>query len=138
MITARRVRLGAGVVLLPYSVVIAMLTLRPAAEQRHALTLLDRVATRVSGERLEWSQTEVLANIALFIPAGFLLKILLGRVWVAIVVCVAASAGIELLQYVFLPSRLPTVDDVRHNGLGGAIGTLLAWPLTTWLRSSEL
>lgn len=117
-----------------YTVLIAKLTLRPADAEERAFGVLDRVMTRVSDGRLDWSQTEVLANIALFVPAGFLLAITVGRAWASILLCVLASACIEVAQHRYLPSRFATIDDVQHNGLGGAIGALLAAPLALALR----
>jgi glycopeptide antibiotics resistance protein len=117
-----------------YAVVIARLTLVPASSERGIFGLLNRVTTHASGGRLDWSQTEVLANVALFVPAGFLLAVSLGRVWAAAVVCIVASAAIELAQQRFLPSRVPSLADVEHNGLGGAIGAALAWPFARWVR----
>lgn len=131
------VRWSAGVLLALYTVVLVKLTLMPAATERHTFRLLDRIATKISDGRLEWSQTEILANIALFVPAGFLLAVVLGRVWAGIALCVLASICIELAQYRYLPSRVPTLDDVRHNGLGGLVGAVLAWPVVYVLRTSR-
>jgi hypothetical protein len=30
---------------------------------------------------------------------------------------------------------VPTVDDVWLNGIGGAIGAAVAWPVNQWLRT---
>ena len=117
-----------------YSVVIARLTLRAASSETNVFGLLNRIMTRLSGGRLEWSDTEVLANIALFVPAGLLLAVVVGRIWVSVILCVVASAMIELAQQRYFPSRVPSVADVEHNGLGGLIGALLAWPLARWIR----
>ncbi len=122
-------RWTAGVLLGLYALVIARLTLAPAASETGTFGLLNRIMTHASDGRLDWTQTEVLANIALFVPAGFLLAIVLGRAWLSALLCVAASVAIELAQQRYLPSRVPSIADVEHNGLGGAIGALLAWPL---------
>ena len=132
--TRTAIRWAAAVLLGAYTVVIAKLTLQPAAAERSTFALLDRVATRISDGRLDWSQTEIAANVALFVPAGFLLAIALGRVWAAIALCVVASVCIELAQYRYLPTRVPTVDDVRHNGIGGALGAVLAAPIAYAVR----
>lgn len=126
----------AAVLLGLYSIVIARLTLAPASSESGLFGLLDRVTSRLSDGRLQWSQTEILANIALFVPAGFLLAVVLGRAWASAVLCVLASAGIELAQQRYLPSRVPSLADVEHNGLGAAIGALLAWPVSRWLRAA--
>ncbi|MCW2539930.1 MAG: hypothetical protein JWN95_1655 [Frankiales bacterium] len=119
----------AAVLLGLYTFVIAQLTLRPASSETGVFGHLNNLMTRVSDGRLDWSQTEVLANIALFIPAGFLLAIVLGRAWASAVLCVLASAAIEVAQQRYLPSRVPSLADVEHNGLGGLIGAVLGWPM---------
>ena len=136
MSAAAPIRWCAAVLLAFYTVVIAKLTLLPADSETNTFDLLDRIMTRVSDGRLDWSQTEVLANIALFVPAGFLLAVVVGRACVSVVLCVAAAAAIELAQQQYLPSRVPSLADVEHNGLGGAIGALVAWPLAHLIRSA--
>jgi glycopeptide antibiotics resistance protein len=122
------VRWSAAVLLVLYALVIARLTLMPAASEHGIFGLLQRLSSHASGGRLDWSRTEVLANIALFVPAGLLLALVLGRAWLSVVLCVAASAAIELAQQRYLPSRVPSTADVVHNGLGALIGALVAWP----------
>lgn len=126
----------AAVLLGLYTIVIARLTLAPASSESGMFGLLNRTMSRLSDGRLDWSQTEVLANVALFVPAGFLLAILLGRVWASVVLCVLASAAIEVVQQRYLPSRVGSLADVQHNGTGGAIGALLAWPVAYVVRLS--
>jgi len=128
------IRCCAAVLLALYAFVIARLTLAPASSETGIFGRLDRLMYHVSDGRIDWSQTEVLANIALFVPAGFLLAIVFGRSWAATVLCVLASAGIELAQQRYLPSRVPSVADVEHNGLGGLVGAVLAWPVARWVR----
>ena len=131
---ATTVRGAAAVLLVLYTFVIARLTLLPSESETGTFGLLDRVVTRLSRGGLQWTQIEVLANVALFVPAGFLLAVVLRRCWPAVVVCVLASGAIEWAQYAYLPSRVPSLADVEHNGLGGLIGAVLAWPLAVWLR----
>jgi hypothetical protein len=40
----------------------------------------------------------------------------------SVVLCIAASAAIELTQQRYLPSRVPSLEDVRHNSIVGALG----------------
>ena len=129
------VRWCAGVLLGLYAMVIARLTLAPAASETGIFGLLSRVTSHASHGRLDWSQTEVLANVALFVPAGFLLAIVLGRAWASALVCVLVSVGIELAQQRYLPSRVPSLADVEHNGLGATIGALVGWPIAQALRT---
>ncbi|RNL65720.1 VanZ family protein [Nocardioides marmoriginsengisoli] len=115
-----------------YLVFVARLTLADPSAGQSVFSLADSLATRYSGGELDWSETEVLANVALFVPIGFLLTVVLGRPVMSIVLCVLGSACIELAQQQWLPSRVPTIADVQHNSLGGLIGSLVAWPLL-WL-----
>src|SRR3954447_17284848 len=94
--TSTAVRWCAAAALALYAFVVARLTLAPASSETGWFGRLDRLMTRLSGGRLQWSQTEVLANVALFVPAGFLLAVVLGRTWAAIVAGVLASTAIEL------------------------------------------
>ena len=121
----------AALVLGFYVVFIARLTLADPSSGRVVFSLADAdaFATRVSHGRLQWTETEVLANVALFVPAGFLLAVVLGRPFLSVALCVLGSACIELAQERYLPSRVPSLADVRHNSLGGLFGALLAWPV---------
>jgi glycopeptide antibiotics resistance protein len=84
-------------------------------------------AQRIDG--LGWlttSDVERMANVLLFIPAGFLLCAVVPRTnrWLVWLACVAASAAVELLQY-GLPGRDASPIDVVTNSTGAAIGVLL-------------
>jgi glycopeptide antibiotics resistance protein len=107
-----------------YCLLVAQLTLRTPAQGQWAFSFADAFATRASSGELTWSQTEVLANVALFVPLGFLLTLALGRAGIAVVCCVLLSAAIEYAQLRYLPSRVPSVADVEHNSFGGALGAL--------------
>jgi glycopeptide antibiotics resistance protein len=124
----------AAVLLGIYVLFIARLTLAEPSSGRLVFDLADGLATRLSEGRLQWSQTEVLANVALFVPAGFLLSVALGRPILSAALCVLGSACIELAQQRYFPSRVPSIADVQHNGLGGLLGALLAWPLSRLLK----
>ncbi|HEX4189734.1 MAG TPA: VanZ family protein [Marmoricola sp.] len=124
----------AAVLLALYSVFVYRLTLEPVSAGAWMFSLADRVATHASDGSLEWSQTEVIANVVLFVPAGFLLAILTNRPWLSVFLCVLVSAGIETAQLLYLPGRVPSMADVGHNGLGGLIGAAVAWPLCTRKR----
>lgn len=119
-------RLVAVALVAAYLLVVAHLTLTDPSQGQWAFSLADRVALRVSDGALTWSETEVLANIALFVPLGFLLTIAVGSAWAAVALCAMLSAGIEWVQLALLPSRVPTLDDVVHNSLGGLVGALVA------------
>lgn len=71
---------------------------------------------------------DVAANIAAFVPFGFAFA---AAAWsrrpivTAVGYCVALSACIEMLQ-VFVPQRFPQISDVVCNGIGCAVGLLIA------------
>lgn len=109
-----------------YLLVVAHLTLADPSQGAWAFDLADRIATRASGGALTWSETEVLANVALFVPLGFLLTLAVHSAAVATAACGVLSAGIEYAQLTLLPTRVPTLDDVVHNTLGGLAGALVA------------
>lgn len=79
---------------------------------------------------------QVLLNVVLFIPLGFLLAYRLRRSWVrAVIVSFGVSLLIEVTQGTGLwglaecPYRLADVDDLMTNTLGGLVG----WLLGAWL-----
>lgn len=127
----------AAIALALYSLVIVKLTLLPAAKEQHTFSLLNDVALRLSHGHVQWDRTEVLANVALFVPAGFLLCLVVGRAWAAAILCLLASVAIELAQQRWLPSRVPSAADVEHNTIGGVIGAVLGWPIVHALRMSR-
>ena len=66
---------------------------------------------------------EEVGNVLMFVPFGLLFPVAVPRLrrW-TIPVGVSLSAGIELVQRMFLPWRSPTVNDIVWNSLGAAIG----------------
>jgi len=115
-----------------YLVVVGLITLTPSSPgptrgfAYWVITALQRVIP------LSWSQWEFLLNVALFVPVGLLIALLLGPrlFWIAALMALAISCSIESLQFV-IPNRVPDARDLLSNGLGGLIGTLLAFG---WLR----
>jgi glycopeptide antibiotics resistance protein len=75
-----------------------------------------------------YNKLEFTANIAMFVPLGFLLTMLLPQKvwWLALTLCPALSIGIEFTQATFLASRFATVNDVIANSLGAFIGAFIA------------
>ena len=78
-----------------------------------------------------YAALELSANIALFIPLGFLIFFLLprSRWWLALLVCPVLSIVIEVIQGLALSQRFATVSDVVANTLGGLVGALVALAL---------
>lgn len=67
---------------------------------------------------------EVILNILLFIPTGYILSILLRKKSYAIIVCFLISSGIEIPQLI-THRGLFEFDDIINNTLGGYLGIFL-------------
>lgn len=126
------VAIVARVLLVPYTVALALIVWLPATAASKVTGIVFRIARYVSehsGISLSTSYTvfEFLANIALFVPLGLLLVAAWPRsnAWIVLLLGYSASATIELVQ-TLLPSRYPTLSDVIANALGTAIGCLMA------------
>jgi len=75
-----------------------------------------------------YGEIEFAANIALFVPVGLLLTLVLrrGRWWVAVLGGCGLSLLTEVAQGSLRPQRFATVRDVVANTLGAVIGAGLA------------
>ena len=85
---------------------------------------------------IQYNQLEALANVALYIPLGAFLVLMLPRVPV-LLLCITplvVSALAEGLQRFFLPERYSTLDDVLHNALGGLIGVVILVSIRQLMR----
>ena len=130
MTTTRRVgQVGFAIT----TVLVALITLTPqsggSAHGAVAKALLDALHTigvPASFGEVEWEFT---ANIIMFTPLGFFLALVLPttRTWVGIVALPLMSGVIEASQFLFLPSRYPTVSDLVANSLGGWLGLLVGF-----------
>lgn len=78
------------------------------------------------------ARVEFFLNAAMFAPVAFLAALALPRhPWANWVVYgFVLSAGVELLQGLFLPPRSAQFVDVVANTLGALVGALAALPLT--------
>jgi VanZ family protein len=126
-----------------YLAFVAWVTLTPQAYAAERIAIIYRVldALHQRGYLLSINdeQLEFLANIALFVPVGGFLLLLLGpRLWgVALAVSFAMTAFIEVAQRT-IPGRVPDEQDVLANGLGAFIGvgvTLVLMLPAAWRRS---
>lgn len=118
-----------------YLGLVAWITLSPEPYDRRLDGLLFRalrVLQRHDGTSwITYSFVEGAANVAMFLPVGMFLVLLLGRSrwWLAIALGVGLSALIETAQ-AFLPTRVSDVRDLLHNGLGALLGVVLVLILT--------
>ncbi|TXK16051.1 VanZ family protein [Microbacterium wangchenii] len=110
--------------LVAYVVTLALIAFWPTHVDRDAgplLAAIERVFPWATYRRIEFS-----ANVALFVPFGMLLTLLM-RSWpLALCSGVAASLAIEFVQEVALPGRTASVLDVLANALGTAAGVGIA------------
>ncbi len=69
---------------------------------------------------------EIRANIALFVPLGFLLPVAFKKLkwWQVDLICLGTTCTVELIQPFF--GRACDIDDIIMNTLGGVIGCALA------------
>jgi hypothetical protein len=128
--SADRARRAALLALAAYLLFAVGLTVGPLPQQEMLDSLVALVG-RFTGGVSELA-VEAPSNVLLFVPLGLLLARGFPAwpgpaVWV---LCVLGSAGVEAIQAGFLPGRVPSVLDVAMNGLGAAIGVLLARLLT--------
>jgi VanZ family protein len=92
------------------------------------------------------SRTDVISNVLLFMPWGFLLAIwragrkasFVAAVVLAVVTGAALSAAVEVGQ-LFAPSRTTSFVDLATNTLGSTLGALIGWPsaLRIWPGLSD-
>ncbi len=118
-----------------YLAFVAWLTLTPhevAVEHLSIIhQLLDALHRRGYLLSLDHVELEFLANVALFVPVGMFLLLLLGTRlwWLALAASFAMTSFIEVAQR-GIPGRVPDERDLLANGLGAVIGVLVAVVLT--------
>lgn len=73
---------------------------------------------------LRYGVVEFAANIAMFVPLGFVLAVLLppGRRWLSPIACFGLSLLVETGQALFRSGRLGDLSDLLGNTIGGLIG----------------
>lgn len=78
------------------------------------------------------STPDLLLNVLLFMPLGYVLGRAGRRPLAALGLGLLLSGSIEILQIV-IPGRSPTLRDIGANAIGAALGALIAWRLSAWL-----
>ena len=128
-----------GILAFGYSLVIAAMTLgpQPSTETTNdwALAVIGIIDRHLAAS-FDYSDLEFLGNIALFLPLGVLLILLLGRGrwWVVVLIGVAATCGIEFAQH-YIPTRVPDVRDLVANSTGAIVGVLIGLPFAHTRRA---
>ena len=124
-----------SLVTLAYLGLVGYLTLTPDPLTGSADDLLVRVAARLQRyDQLSWAtfdRVEFLANIALFVPVGLFLLLLLGTRlwWLSAMAGFVLTVSIELAQQ-SIPGRVSDERDVVANTLGTIAGVLVGIVLT--------
>jgi hypothetical protein len=109
--------------------IIALLTLRPVTSE---LLAAERAFCVICGPH---GGVDFILNIALFVPLGAALRLAgLARAR-AILLGVAVTVAIELLQ-LLIPGRITSLGDLIANSAGGALGVALADGWGTLVRPS--
>ncbi len=109
---------------------VGWVTLTPASSAPTASVFVSRVLARLQRvEGMEWltyGRAEFLANIALFVPVGLFLLLMVGTRywWVAGFGAFVMTSVIETLQR-SIPGRFPDERDIVANTAGALIGILV-------------
>jgi glycopeptide antibiotics resistance protein len=136
---------GAAAAYAALLVVIALLPIRWRSDlaryrdnwRPQLVPLWNMVVSLRDGDRALATLAGAAANVALFLPLGFLLPLVapwFERWWRTVGAGLALSAAIELSQVAFPGVRRPDVNDVLMNTLGAAIGFLAYRLVATWSR----
>lgn len=117
---------------LAYGIFLALVVFWPSPVDKPVQTQLARVIQELH-ERgvpafVDYSFIEFTANIALFIPVGFILGMAVPVRWwiLAIILGPAMSVGIEVIQDLLLDARYSSAKDVLANSAGATIGVFVA------------
>jgi VanZ family protein len=142
MRTPPRLRGIAALLAFAYAMLLALIAFWPTPVDRPVEGTIRQVVEWFQAHDLQfltYSFIEPLANVALFVPVGLLLVLLLGasRWWVSIFVGAGMSIVIELGQYYFLSARFATVNDVLANTAGTIAGTALGLIVLAVVRLSD-
>ncbi|WP_258724167.1 VanZ family protein [Cellulomonas sp. NS3] len=117
--------------LVVWLLLVAWITLTPDLADNDALGKVKVITQWLTarGIPVTYAGVEAGANVVMFGPFGVLVGLLVrpARAWWARVVAggLVLSAGIETAQLLFLPTRVPTVQDVVMNTLGAALGVVV-------------
>ncbi len=89
--------------------------------------LLAWFAERPSTAWITFDRVEFGANVAMFVPLGVIAVLWFGvrGWWTAPILGALASAAIEVLQAIFIDTRVADVRDVVANTLGSLVGMCL-------------
>lgn len=117
-----------------YLVALAAIAFWPVPVDRGAGPLLRAITQAIPV--LTYPRIEFLANIALFVPLGLLLTLILTRQRALVLpIAFLATVTIECLQAVMLDARTPSILDIIANTAGACLGILIAAGVEALVRS---
>ena len=128
--TRRRLTLAARILLPVYLVVLGYIVFSPSDEATETPGLIawlfDAVDRLRAAVPAAYVALEFVANIALFVPFGVLVRLVSARLpwWGVAVLGFATTVTIELVQST-LPTRFSTLSDVIANTAGTLLGLAL-------------
>ena len=116
------------ILLVIYAVALLLVAFWPTPVDAALAPWLHGWIARINQPWFDYGLIEAAANVALFVPLGLLVTLLLpARLWWLVpLACLAVSALIEGGQGLLLPDRFPSLQDVVANTMGGVIGVTLA------------
>lgn len=118
-----------------YLAILAAIAFWPSPVDQGAGPLLQAITRLIPA--LTYPRIEFAANIALFIPLGLLLTLILTtRRWLVLPIAILATVAIECVQALALGARTPSVLDIVANTAGACLGMVLAVLYET-LRTSR-
>lgn len=138
---SRRTRWTAGLVATAYATSVALVATHASPIDRNFQPQVQSIITALRSvgapHWVGYDAVEFTANVAFFVPFGFLALLLLGARawWVGVAGGFAVSCAIETVQGLFLPQRYASVDDVVANTSGAIIGVLLGIVVLGKLRA---
>lgn len=121
-------------VTLGYLALVGIVTLSPMPDTgrdsiiHRLVAIFDRVPLT---QWLDYFVLEFIANVAMFLPLGLFLVLLLGRRlwWLCILFSIGLTLVLEFAQQ-FLPSRVSDPRDLVANSIGATLGVLIALAVT--------
>lgn len=81
---------------------------------------------------LTHARLELIANVLLFVPLGFLTTLIVRQRFVVLPIVVVCAVAIEFAQEMFLDARIGSMRDIVANIAGACAGMILA---AIWLRT---
>ncbi|CAL4860761.1 VanZ family protein [Microbacterium sp. MM2322] len=119
-----------ALVLTGYVAVLALIAFWPTPVDADVAPLIDALSRRLPA--ITRPRVEFAANVALFVPFGVLLPMILrGARELVLPIAVVATVTIECTQALMLSHRVPSVLDIVANVTGACVGML---GLALWRR----